>query len=270
MRAVDVELEAARLVEDQRVGVADARRRSPCGRSWSDRTDRRSRRRSSEPARASRSAGSRRRGAAARSPARSPLGEYEAVTDSAIELQRIGEVEPVARPPPCPCSPARSDRTIRAAGRRRARYARGCLRHRRTASPPATRPSTLDDRMLLGEPLAEERDRAHVLERPRVDARRHESLAGIAEHDQRVAAERNRPEESGLGVGHRLELLRLRGRSGRCSRRRCSTSCRTGSGRPARRRSRSAPSCRSRTARPASCRRPSAASVEARARPACR
>ena len=89
-------------------------------------------------------------------------------------------------------------------------------------------------------------------------ARRHEPAPGVAEHDQPVVAERNRPEEPGVGVATPPRASWSRSRSGRCSRRPCSTSCRTDTGRRARTRTRSAPTCRSRTAPPASRRRSSA------------
>ena len=53
---------------------------------------------------------------------------------------------------------------------------------------------------------AEEGDRAQVLERPRLDDRRRESLARVAEHDQATVGHRDRPEEAGLGVRHRLHV----------------------------------------------------------------
>ena len=62
--------------------------------------------------------------------------------------------------------------------------------------------------MLLDGLLAEKRDGAHVLERPCGEACRHEALARVPEHQQLVAVERDRPEEAGLGVRHRLDLLR--------------------------------------------------------------
>ncbi len=63
--------------------------------------------------------------------------------------------------------------------------------------------------MLFSEPFAEKGDRADILERAGLDARRHEALARIPEREQRIAAERNGPKESGLGIGDRVELLRL-------------------------------------------------------------
>ena len=90
------------------------------------------------------------------------------------------------------------------------------------------------------------------------DQRGHEAPARVAEGDQRVAAQRQRPEEAGLGVRERRPSNPRADRSGRCSRRRCSTSCRRGSGRRARRRSSWGWSCRSRTG-PAKWCRPGAA-----------
>src|SRR5437870_4526858 len=63
--------------------------------------------------------------------------------------------------------------------------------------------------MIFDDSCTEEGDGADVLERSRVDACRDESLAGITKHNQRLAAERHRPEESGLRVGHGVELLLL-------------------------------------------------------------
>ncbi len=63
-----------------------------------------------------------------------------------------------------------------------------------------------DDRMSRDQFGAEESDRAQVLERPRLDDRRRESLAGVAEHDQATIGHRDRPEEPGLGVRHRLHV----------------------------------------------------------------
>jgi hypothetical protein len=66
----------------------------------------------------------------------------------------------------------------------------------------------LDDGVLLDDLVAEEGDRGHVLERLGVDDSRHEPVTGVAKDDQRAVLERNRPEETGLGVAHRLDLVR--------------------------------------------------------------
>jgi hypothetical protein len=126
----------------------------------------------------------------------------------AIELQRVREIEPISH-----CGRVlvalqhRIGRLEVHAARKAIGTGRGFIernRRRRSNTP------LFHDRALFGEAFSEERDGAHVFERLRLDARRHEARAGIAEHDQRIAAERDRTEEAGLRVGHGVELLRLK------------------------------------------------------------
>lgn len=68
----------------------------------------------------------------------------------------------------------------------------------------------LEDRMLLHQALAEERDRGHVLERPGLDARRDESFTRVTKDEQLVVLRtRDRTEESCLGVTERDDLFRF-------------------------------------------------------------
>ena len=100
--------------------------------------------------------------------------------------------------------------------------------------------------------LAEERDRAEVLSRLRGQPDGDEPLAGVAEGDEIVAADRNRPEEPGLGVRHGFELLRGQLVAEDVRDAREGTTCHRGSGRRGKTRTRSARSARrSRTRSPA-------------------
>ena len=60
--------------------------------------------------------------------------------------------------------------------------------------------------MLLDELLAEEVDRADVVERRRVDDRWNESVAGVAEDEQRAVTDFDRLEEAGLRVRERVQF----------------------------------------------------------------
>ena len=59
----------------------------------------------------------------------------------------------------------------------------------------------LDDRVLLGELLAEESDGIGIFERMRLHPGWHESLTGVTEDDQLVSSDGYRPEEPAVGVG---------------------------------------------------------------------
>ena len=99
----------------------------------------------------------------------------------AIELQRVRHVHAHAdRKTVLVALHDRVDRLLAKAAREPVRA--GVLRHRveRNVSGRPHDPLP-DDRVLRGEPLAEKRDRPHVVERAGFDARRHEALAGIAE-----------------------------------------------------------------------------------------
>ena len=64
----------------------------------------------------------------------------------------------------------------------------------------------LELRMLLDQLLPEEGDGVDVLERLRLDASGHEAFPGVPEHDHRIAADGNGPEETRLGVAHGVDL----------------------------------------------------------------
>ena len=60
--------------------------------------------------------------------------------------------------------------------------------------------------MFGGNALSEERNGADVVERPWLDARRHESFTRIPEDDQAISVDGHRPEKPGIDVGHGIEL----------------------------------------------------------------
>ena len=141
---------------------------SPCGWSSSGRRDRRSPRRSRSRARASRSAGSPPAGARRSSDGERRRRAVRTRSDSSGSTAADRRSWRARRPRPCPCSPGRPGRSTRAAARRRGLYvpvderaSRRC-RRRRGADHPG-----LQHGMLLDQPLAEEGDRADVLERLR-------------------------------------------------------------------------------------------------------
>jgi hypothetical protein len=61
------------------------------------------------------------------------------------------------------------------------------------------------DRVIGGEAFAQEGDRTDVGNRRRGNAGRHEAGAGVPEHQQLIAAERDRPEKPGIGIADGLD-----------------------------------------------------------------